>query len=461
MQSAYLKSHIALQSLVDIHDQPFTILDSSYRVIAINRAYERAYEITRDRAIGKSCCSLGPSGSCPCPCGGRNEGSPYERVFKGEIIQDLTHRYRDQQGREHLVRILAYPIRTASNEIFVGELIQQDLVQGESHPQTEAEPVAMVGTSPEFQGFLERLRRAAQTQVPILIQGLTGTGKELAAAYIHQHSQRNTGPYQTLDCTTLTIGLFENVVFGQEPGLFTGSSGGIQGLLELADGGTLFIDEIGEMPPPLQTKFLRVMESGEFHRVGGTRTLRVDVRVVCATKRELRETPSFRQDLYYRIAAITFTLPTLTERRKDIPDLVTELLKRIGHSTKRTYSLTPEALAILADYKFPGNVRELRNILWSATSNAKKARIGADQIRAALPPTPEAKEDNVLPIRPDQGSAATDRHDLTQPSPWGAWEAEHLKTVLRLHQGNRRAAAQDLGISDRTLYRKIRLYGLD
>ncbi len=461
MQSAFVKSHIALQSLVDIHDQPFTILDSSYRVIAINRAYERTYEITRDRAIGKSCCSLAPRGSCPCPCGGRNEGSPYARVFRGEIIQDLTHRYRDQQDREHLVRILAYPIRTASNEIFVGELIQQDLVQGKSHPQTEAEPAAMVGTSPEFQGFLERLRRAAQTQVPILIQGLTGTGKELAAAYIHQHSQRKTGPYQTLDCTTLSNGLFESEVFGQEPGAFTGSAGGTQGLLELADGGTLFIDEIGEMPLPLQTKFLRVMENGEFHRVGGTRTLRADVRVVCATKRELREAPSFRQDLYYRIAAITFTLPTLTERRQDIPDLVKELLDRIGRSTKRTYSLTPEALAILADYKFPGNVRELRNILWSATANSKEALIGADQIRAALPPTPKSKWDNVLPFRPDRRTPATNRHDLTLPSPWPTWEVEHLRTVLLLHHGNRRAAAEVLGISERTLYRKIRLYGLD
>lgn len=207
------------------------------------------------------------------------------------------------------------------------------------------------------------------------------------------------------------------------------------------------------------------MPCGEFRRVGGTRSHRADVRVVCATNRELRAAPWFRQDLYYRIACITLTLPPLTQRRADILPLAQELLGRIGRAAAREYSLEPAALEVLFAYDFPGNIRELRNILWAAAATAEQGRIGARQINAALPRKPllavsDAGEHAVQPCLPGQCRAVAALRSLTE-FPREDCEAKQLEAALRRHLGNRRAAALELGISERTLYRKIRLHGLD
>ena len=251
------------------------------------------------------------------------------------------------------------------------------------HPEADAGP-RMVGGSGLFRQILGKLRLAAASNAPVLLEGATGTGKELAAGYIHRHSDRARGPFVTLDCTTLGEDLFESEVFGHERGAFTGSVGKRQGLFERAHGGTLFLDEIGEMPLPLQAKLLRVLESGEFRRVGSDVTRKADVRIVCASNRDLRDTNGFRQDLYFRIACVRVRMPSLAERVEDIPVLARELLLRIGATAQRSYRLGSDALALLRSHPFPGNIRELRNVLWVAAVHSDNGRISAEQIALAL-----------------------------------------------------------------------------
>jgi transcriptional regulator with GAF, ATPase, and Fis domain len=258
----------------------------------------------------------------------------------------------------------------------------------------------------------------------------------------------------------LTGELFESEVFGHERGAFTGSVREKRGLFELADGGTLFLDEIGELPPPLQAKLLRVLETGTFRRLGGTRTRSADVRIICATNRQLLGSPLFRSDLYYRIACMTVRLPGLSERRDDVPLLATELLERIGRSSGKHFSIDNPALRLLQGHDFPGNIRELRNILWQAAVSAPDGHVGVTQIAAALPlATPAAEstpsktaEHSAEPAGASQNGALSLRQ---------VWDPDNLAAVLRRNQGNRRAAAQELGVSERTIYRKLRSLGLN
>jgi two-component system, NtrC family, response regulator AtoC len=318
MKANDVPSDLELQSVVDAYDQPFAIVDPSYRLVVINRAFEDAYGVERSAAVGSTCHSFVPTGNRPCPCARQGGDCPFPGVFAGEGARSVTNGYRDADGREHLVRIHAYPIRTRTGEVYLGELVEHDSVDGHVTVAEDQKSQGMVGSTPVFRELMGRLMAAARSPAPVLLHGETGTGKELAAAQIHRLSDRSGGPFQVLDCTTLSDALFESEVFGHERGAFTGSVGERQGLFELADGGTLFIDEIGEMPLGQQAKLLRVLENGEFRRVGGTRTRSADVRLVCATNRELRGAPWFRQDLYYRIACIAIALPSLRERRPDI-----------------------------------------------------------------------------------------------------------------------------------------------
>ena len=325
-----------LESLVEIHDQPFAIIDPDQRIVVANRAYAEAFGITRAEAVGRPCHEVLCGRGRTCPCGPQGTTCPFAEVFAGKGTHSARHDDCDAEGRSHQLRIRAYPLHADGGEVYVGELIQRDAAR--HHPDwTDAEQAesGLVGSAPAFRAALCQLRVAATSDVPVLLQGETGTGKELAAAYIHGRSARRRGPFLTMDCTALTQTLFESEVFGHERGAFTGSVGEKRGLYELADKGTLFLDEIGDMPLPLQAKLLRVLESGEFRRVGGRRTHRSDVRIICATNRQLRDVPWFRNDLYYRVACMPIRLPSLAERRSDIPTLASALLRRIARSSGR------------------------------------------------------------------------------------------------------------------------------
>jgi Nif-specific regulatory protein len=209
------------------------------------------------------------------------------------------------------------------------------------------------------------IAKVAPTDSTVLIAGESGTGKELAARAIHRNSKRAQKPFMAVNCAALNEALLESELFGHEKGAFTGAVGQKRGRLEVADGGTVFLDEIGELPPPLQVKLLRVLQEREFERVGGTQTIQVDIRLIAATNKNLEEaidTGEFRQDLYYRLNVVSFEMPALRERREDIPLLARYFAdKHSAKCNRRVTAISPEALVCLSAYDWPGNVRELEN----------------------------------------------------------------------------------------------------
>jgi transcriptional regulator with GAF, ATPase, and Fis domain len=355
--------------------------------------------------------------------------------------------------------VTAYPLIASDGDIYLGESVREISVQDESALGNGG--VRMTGESPAFLTLMEQLELIARSDVPALLLGETGTGKELAARFIHQRSARASGPFLTVDCTVLSESLVDNELFGHERGAYTGSVGAAKGLLELADGGTLFLDEMGELPASMQAKLLRVLETGEFRRIGGHQTLKVDVRVVCATNRHLWEavrSRQFREDLYYRIACLTVHLPSLRERLQDIPLLAEQLLDAHSRSTGRPLRLTQAALDLLIQQEYRGNIRQLRNILYAGAAHSIGGTIEDAQIRLVLDRSHQPRQssrERQSSAHPESGS---DRTGMVQQM--GDMESQHIQAVLASVEGNRRRAAARLGISTRTLYRKIKLYGL-
>jgi len=451
---------IESKSLIDMHDQPVVIIDDGHRVAAVNKAFEAVYGVRTEQALGAPCYELLATELRPCPCGPQGDQCPFETTFSEGQTCTTVHAYRDAEGREHRVRIQAYPIRTQNGRVFIAELVQRDTVPHRSRGlATGCSSGRMVGESPAYRAASDRLLMAAGSDAPVLLLGETGTGKELAAEFIHRHSVRREGPFQTLDSTVLTTELFEAEVFGYERGAFTGSVGEKPGLFELADKGTLFIDEIGELPQPLQAKLLRLLEMGTFRRVGGTKTRHANVRLICATNRNLQEAAWFRSDLYYRIACITVRLPRLAERSSDIPLLAAEILERIGKSSGRRITIDGEAVDRLRQHAFPGNIRELRNILWVASVNTADGHISARHVAMAMPQSsPQAQPASIEPEPAAARSSARHVHRAAQPR--RSWDRDELVSVLRRNRGNRLATARELGVSERTVYRKLREFGL-
>ncbi|UCF66109.1 MAG: sigma-54-dependent Fis family transcriptional regulator, partial [Acidobacteriota bacterium] len=223
-----------------------------------------------------------------------------------------------------------------------------------------------VGRSPELRSVLEIIAKVSPSESTVLIQGESGVGKELAARAIHRRSQRADQPFIVVDCTSLQESLLQSELFGHERGAFTGAIARKHGLFEVADGGTVFLDEIGELSLPLQARVLRVLDAGTFRRVGGVKDIRVDVRIICATNRDLYrmvKEEKFRQDLYYRINVVSFTLPPLRERRMDIPLLAEYFAKNSPMARGAAARILPDAMRVLSSYDWPGNVRELQNVI--------------------------------------------------------------------------------------------------
>ena len=304
----------------------------------------------------------------------------------------------------------------------------------------------VVAESPAMRKLLELAGRAAGGNSTVLVTGESGTGKEVLARAVHRMSSRSEAPFVAVNCAAIPENLLESELFGHLRGAFTGATQDRPGLFEAADGGTLLLDEIGELPPALQAKLLRVLEEGEIRRVGDQRTRAVDVRVVAATARELEEAVrqgAFRQDLFYRLNVIRLHLPPLRERPEDVPALVTRFAQEAARRLGRPVSLTPRAMARLCEHPWPGNARELRNALERAATLAGHERLDAD--------------DFDLGSHAGNGKAA-DGTDLKGEVE--AVEATVIRRALAQAGGNRREAAQHLGVSLRTLFYKIRKYGL-
>jgi DNA-binding NtrC family response regulator len=298
----------------------------------------------------------------------------------------------------------------------------------------------LVGSSPALRRVVALIERVAATEATVLVCGPSGSGKELVARAIHASGPRRDRPLVTINCAALQEGLLESELFGHAKGAFTGAVQAKAGLVEVAEGGILFIDEIGEMTPGLQAKLLRVLEDGHFRRVGCTAELHADVRVIAATNRRLEdelEAGRFREDLYYRLNVLTVHLPPLREHREDVPELVEHFLSTRQIGPVR-YRIQPEALEALVRYDWPGNVRELANVLERAQILAAGHLITPDEL-------PEALLASGVP----PGAEAGPSHNLH------AAQRRHVVCVLRQHRGNKAHAAKALGISRRALYRLL------
>jgi DNA-binding NtrC family response regulator len=295
----------------------------------------------------------------------------------------------------------------------------------------------------------------APTDSTVLILGETGTGKELAARTLWQQSKRADMPFVPVNCGALSENLVESELFGHRKGAFTGADRDHKGLFEVANGGTLFLDEVGELNKNIQVKLLRFLESGEIRRVGETEPFRTDVRVLCATNRDLRtmiKEEEFREDLYFRINTFEIRLPSLRQRRSDIPDLARHLLSRAARRPVEQISdlLGPEAIDVLLEHEWPGNVRELANVMEHAYIIAGGQRITPEHlphhIHAHSGPAPTLS----LAEAPDEEVASS-----PGPRTLREIEMEHVLRVLEKHGGSKPAAAAELGISLKTLYNKL------
>jgi two-component system response regulator HydG len=306
----------------------------------------------------------------------------------------------------------------------------------------------VVGNSPRMHEVIAKLKQVAPTSATVLIVGETGTGKELVARAIHYNSPRKDKPFVAMNCTALNENLLDDELFGHEAGAFTGADRVRKGRFEAANGGTLFLDEIGDMPPALQAKLLRVLENGEVFRIGSNTPIKVNVRLISATNRDLEaavEAGTFRKDLYYRLKIVTVKLPALRERREDIPLLTAHFLKELGARHGKTVQrLSDQVRKAMAAYDWPGNVRELRNLVESMVVQDSDGLLDLDDIQ-------EGES-----LRRQRGGDG----QVTDPSglvgrPLTEVERYYCERALELTEGKRDDAARMLGIGERTLYRMM------
>ena len=304
---------------------------------------------------------------------------------------------------------------------------------------------AIIGSSPATQSLLNLIRQVAPTGSTVLITGESGTGKELVATAIHQGSRRATGPYIRVNCAAIPDGLMESEFFGHEKGAFTGAVGRKMGKFELADNGTILLDEIGDMPFDLQSKLLRVLQEREIERIGGVKTVKINVRVICSTAKNLLEEVRkgrFREDLFYRLQVIPVEILPLRERKEDIPELCTYFLNDFSKERGMPMRLSDEALAVLTSYRYPGNVRELRNIIERLAVLAPSSIIQSWEL-----PTDLTGHDEVAPVTSMKLSDALMQTEKTC-----------LLKALRTSGGNKTEASRLLGISRKNLWEKLKAH---
>jgi DNA-binding NtrC family response regulator len=343
---------------------------------------------------------------------------------------------------------LAEMLMVVRKELAANQLVEENRTLREALGQ-RYQYENIVARSERMQAVLAMVERVAPTNTTVLLGGESGVGKDLIARAIHEHSQRSSGPFIKINATAIPENLLESELFGYEKGAFSGAATSKPGKFELADKGTMFLDEIGDVPPATQVKLLRVLQEREFERLGGTKTLKVDVRLVAATNRDLRaalEDGTFREDLYYRLNVVAIDVPALRDHKEDIPALVDFFLKRLAKDAKQPVrAVTPAAVKMLVDFSWPGNVRELQNIIERAITLSAHATL------------------DVADFHLDSGSSSRATAHPSPLLPEGKtleeWEHGIIREALRRANGNKSQAARALGLSRNALRYRLTTMG--
>jgi PAS domain S-box-containing protein len=430
-----------LAVLDSINEGVFTV-DTAWRITAFNRAAEQITGVDRQDAMGRRCCDVFRASVCESAC-------PLRRTMSsGRPVMNATAYIVDHDGRRVPIRISTALLRDDEGDVVGGVETFQDLTQVEQLQKALQASYTfedIVGRSPAMTRLFDVLPQIAESNSTVLIEGGSGTGKELFARAVHNLSPRGKKPFVAVNCAALPDTLLESELFGHKAGAFTDARKDKPGRFALADGGTIFLDELGDISPALQVRLLRVLQERVIEPLGGVSPVPVDVRVVCATNRDLKEqmrSGAFREDLYYRVNVIHLRIPELKQRREDIPLLVDHLVEKFNRlQNKSIAGVSDEVMARLMDHDFPGNVRELENIIEQCFVLCRGELIELHH----LP----------LDLRPPESEA---------PAPFRSLEAmeKHLiATTLKRRAGNRKLAAQDLGIDVSTLYRKVRRWQID
>lgn len=426
-------------AMLEVFDCPAILVSADYEILATNKNYQDAFGAI-DLLKRNRCFEISHGYDVPCDQAGEN--CPLGAALESGHKERVLHIHQTPRGPEH-VDVEMLPIYDSDNKLaYFVELLQPvPLASGVVSDQE------LVGESEAFESMLAKISRVGKTEASVLLLGETGTGKELAARAIHMASSRSDKPLVTLECAGLSDALFESELFGHVKGAFTGAVSNKTGLAEEAHCGTLFLDEVGDIPMSMQVKLLRLLETGTFRRLGSSEVRTSDFRLICATHKNLYrmvQNGEFRSDLYYRINVFPIQLPSLAERKEDIPLLAKALLKRMDQSEK--VRLTASAISRLQSYRFQGNIRELRNLLSRALVLADTNVIDEQVISAAL-------EDN--PTETD--SSSTDQA-INAASEWvdlRTSEKRYIDSVMAAHDDDKEKVAEILGISTRSLYRKL------
>lgn len=427
--------------LESISDGVFTV-DESWRIAYFNRAAERITGISREEAVGRHCYEVFSSSMCESDC------ALEQTLSTGEPIINKSCFIIDAHGNRIPISVSTAVLRDQNKRIAGGAETFRDLSEVEQlrrELRGEQHLGEMVSRSPSMRRIFDVLPTIAQSDSSVLIQGETGTGKEVLAKAIHSLSHRSRGPFVAVSCGALPAELLESELFGYVRGAFTGAHRDKPGRFHAAKGGTLFLDEIGELEPQLQIKLLRVLQEKTYEPLGSNQSVSADVRIITASNRDLQQMVLqnlLRQDLFYRINVIRLDLPPLRERKEDIPLLVEEFIQRFNRLQNRNIpGIRSEALSLLAAHDWPGNIRELENIIERAF---------------VLCPDGEFIQTSHLPqdfhsLAPSWVRVGEDIRSSRRLS-----EAQAIQQALERNRGNRSAAARELGIHKTTLYRKMR-----
>lgn len=437
-------------TLFDVIPSGVIVIDENRRICAANRKFETAVGLRPGAAIG----------SCEgAAIGCLNAVVPHEHDLEvmnhgcqtceaRQIAVGALKFNSERQGRAHFqinvdgrleditLTLTAAPFECESGRFAIVIIEDVHRLKNLRPPSEESSTLGMVGSDPQMSELFDTIRQVGPMDVPVLIQGESGTGKELVANALHAESRRSNNLLVPVNCGALPDGLLESELFGHLRGSFTGAIKDKKGRFQLADEGTIFLDEIGELSPGMQVKFLRVLQNGSFEQVGGEHTIEVDSRVICATNRNLEaevEAGRFRADLFYRLAVVPMTVPPLRARTGDIPALADHFLRRASESGNRTLrGFTQGAINRLLEHRWPGNVRELENAVRYAVIKSQGAPIRSQH----LPPQIQRSR-RQKPIRTRRGKL----------------NPELVREALEITNGNKSEAAKHLGVSRATLYR--------